>query len=919
MIRLYIILFFAVLISSPANSQRKPLLNGDFNDVPFEEFARKIEEQSGYRMYYNPAWLDTINVTIEFRNKQIEEVLSQVLEGTTFKWAVSQDKEVFITREREILAELPPGFFAEEEVAGARQAVEFDFSEYEKREKRKRIAEDRLYTLGPKGADLEGTATIIGTLRDMASGEPVIGASIYIEKPLIGASSDQFGHYSLTLPKGRHQLQIKSVGMKSTIRQVMLYGNGRLDIELDEEITPLKEVVVESERDVRVSSLQMGMEKLDIRTMRQMPLALGETDIMKVVLALPGVQSVGEGTVGLNVRGGATNQNLILFNDAVVYNPSHLFGFFSTFNPDVLKNVELYKSGITADYGGRLSSVLDVHSREGNTKKFTGSGGISPVTGRFTIEGPLFKDRTSFIVGGRSTYSNWLLKQLDNKAFSRSKASFYDISANISHKIDDDNNLYASAYISNDKFQLNGDTSYTYSDRNASLKWKHVINSKLYGVLTGSYSNYFYSVSSELNPATAFITRFDIKQMTGKADLHFFPNAKHTLNGGVSITRYQVSPGDTKPVGEESTRTRRAFQSEQGIESAIYVGETFEVNSKLLIYGGLRYSRYNFLGEKDVLVYGAGSRERVNIVDTVSYGKGESVVSYGGLEPRLSVRYIVGREASVKIGYNRMRQYIQMLSNTTAVTPTDIWKLTDNYIKPQIGDQYSIGFYKNLKRGLIETSIEGYYKKILSTLDYKDGAALLENAGTLETEVIPAEGKAYGVELMIKKNTGKINGWISYTYSRTFLRSIGEFSSEIVNRGEFYPSHFDKPHSVNFISNYKFSRRFNVSWNVIYNTGRAITVPVAKYQIEGTERVLYGDRNAYRIPDYFRMDLSVNVEGNHKVRKLAHSSWTFAVYNLLGRANPYSVFFVTEGSQIKGYKLSIFARPIPTITYNFKF
>src|SRR5690606_4260084 len=342
--------------------------------------------------------------------------------------------------------------------------------------------------------------------------------------------------------------KIQSVGMRPATRHILLYSAGGLDIELDEEIKPLKEAVVEAVVDGHVMGMQIGMEILDIKTMKQIPLALRETDIMKVVLTLPGVQSVGEGTVGLNVRGGATNQNLILFNDAVVYNPSHLFGFFSTFNPDVLKNVELYKSGITADYGGRLSSVLDVHSREGNTKKFTGSGGISPVTGRFTIEGPLFKDRTSFILGGRSTYSNWLLRQLDDKAFSRSKASFYDVSANISHKIDDDNSLYASGYISNDKFQLNGDTAYTYSDRNASLKWKHVINNKLYGVLTGSYSNYFYSVSSELNPAAAFITRFDIKQMTGKADLHFFPNAKHTLNAGISFTRYQISPGDTKPI-----------------------------------------------------------------------------------------------------------------------------------------------------------------------------------------------------------------------------------------------------------------------------------------------------------------------------------------------------------------------------------
>jgi hypothetical protein len=622
----------------------------------------------------------------------------------------------------------------------------------------------------------------------------------------------------------------------------------------------------------------------------------------------------------LNVRGGASNQNLILFNDAVVYNPSHLFGFFSTFNPDVLKNVELYKSGITADYGGRLSSVLDIHSREGNSKKISGSGGISPITGRFTLEGPLFKDKTTFLIGGRSTYSNWILKQLDNEALSNSDASFYDINANLTHKINESNSVYASGYVSFDKFRLNGDSTYKYSDRNASLRWKHVINNKLYGILSGAYSNYSYSIANERNPVEAFSTDFSIKQLTGKADIHYFPSAKHTITAGLHVTRYGVMPGHTKPIGEESLRLEDKIEDEQGLESALYIGENYEVNSKLSLYGGVRYSMFNFLGEKNVFIYGDnGPREPVNVVDTVHYDKGKNIATYRGFEPRVSLRYTLSGNSSIKASYNRMRQYIQMLSNTTAATPTDIWKLADSYSRPQVGDQFSLGFYKNLKGSIYETSLEGYYKNIISTVDYKDGAQLLENAAHIETETVDAKGKAYGVELMLKKSSGKLNGWISYTYSRTFLQTTGVYGSEIVNKGNYYPSSFDKPHALNFISNYKFTRRYNFSLNVIYNTGRPITLPIGRYTLEGSNRVLYGDRNASRIPDYFRVDVSFNVEGNHRIKKLAHSSWTFAVYNLTGRANAYSVYFVTENDKIKGYKLSIFAQPIPTITYNFKF
>jgi hypothetical protein len=916
----FVVLFFLVGFSLTAHAQRKPLIEGEFNATPFEDFVRKIEEQTSYKFFYDPAWADSVKITLSVKNKTIEQVLKEAFENRDLRFAISDEGAVFITKGREIMARLPEDFFRPSSGTEARESAAFDFSEYEKREKNKRQAEEKLYIIGTRTSNLDGYATVVGTLRERESGEPVVGGSIYIEKPLIGTATDQNGHFSITLPRGKHQLLIKSIGMKHTFRQIMLYGNGRLEIELDEEITPLKEVTIESERDVRVTGMQMGMEKLDIRTMKQMPLALGETDIMKVVLALPGVQSVGEGTVGLNVRGGATNQNLILLNDAVVYNPSHLFGFFSTFNPDVLKSVELYKSGINAEYGGRISSVMDVHTREGNLKKFSGSGGISPITGRFTIEGPILKERTSFILGLRSTYSNWLLRQLKNDELKNSTASFYDVTANVSHKINNENNIYASFYISKDQFKLNGDTAYRYSDQNASLKWKRVINNKLHGILTGSYSNYRYEISSEENPAEAFKTDFGIRQINGKADFHFFPNAKHTLTAGVHATHYRISPGDKQPVGTESLQARRKFQDEQGFETALYIGENYEVTRNLSIYGGVRFAVYQYLGMKDVFQYSAGgSREEGNITDTLSYGKGERIASYNGLEPRVSLRYTLSNSASVKLSYNRMRQYIQMLSNTTAITPTDIWKLCDNYIKPQIGDQYSVGIYKNLKGSSIETSLEGYYKDIISTVDFKNGAELLTNGDHLETEVIDARGKSYGVELLIKKSAGKVNGWISYTYSRSFLKTTGSFGSESVNNNQYYASSYDKPHAFNFISNYKFSRRFNLSWNVVYSTGRPITIPIAKYTVEGTERVLYGPRNGHRIPDYFRSDLSINIEGNHKIRKLAHSSWTLAVYNITGRANAYSIYFVTEGGEIKGYKLSIFARPIPTITYNFKF
>lgn len=912
----YSLLSCLVIFALTGYAQQQPLVSFQSDSASFQSFVNELERQTDYHFYFDKRYTDSIQVMLDVRQVPLKEALDKVLQETELHYNI-YNQSIFITHDRQILTELPVGFLNEPQ--RGENKVDFDFSDFEEQEQRKRQAEEKLYTVGKRTTNMQGTVHLTGVLRDSKNGEPLIGAAVFVENPMIGVATDQFGTYSISLPKGRHIIKIKSVGMKPTHRYVMLYDNGKLDIDVEEDITPLKEVVVESDRDVRVTSMQMGVEKLDIKTMKNMPQVLGETDVMKIVLTLPGVQSVGEGTSGLNVRGGATNQNLILYNDATVYNPSHLFGFFSTFNPNVLKNVELYKSGIAAEYGGRLSSVMDVRAREGNLKKFTTTGGISPVTARLTFEGPIIKEQTSFLLAFRSTYSNWILRQLDSKELQNSTAAFYDINASINHKLNRNNQIYFSAYGSQDKFSLNSDTLYRYSDKNASLKWTHAFSEKLFSVVTGSMSDYSYEVSSESNPVEASRLDFSIGQWNIKADFNYQLSTKQNVTAGLSVTKYSLAPGNYQPIGEASTIVPDELQQEKGLETAIYLGDNIEITPRLSVYAGIRYSVYKALGERDVFLYEEGTAKRASTIrDTVHFGKGQTVASYHGAEPRFSVRYSISDNASVKLSYNRMRQYIQMLSNTTAIAPTDIWKLSDGYVKPQIGDQYAIGFYKNIRHNTIETSVEAYYKDIQNATDFIDGAELLLNHH-IETDVLPAKGKAYGIELMFKKSMGKLNGWVSYTYSRSLLQVSGPSAIETVNRGEHYASSYDKPHAVNFIGNYKFNRRFNFSLNTTYSTGRPITEPVAVYELGGSQRILFEDRNASRIPDYFRVDISINVEGNHKVQKLAHSSWTFAIYNLTGRDNAYSVFFRSEEGKINGYKLSVFAKPIPTITYNFKF
>ncbi|MFD2719361.1 TonB-dependent receptor domain-containing protein [Hymenobacter monticola] len=899
--------------------QAEKTITGDFNHLLFEQFASQLEAQTAYRFYFDPTAVDSLFVTLRVQDQPVPAVLQQALQNTKFRFAIDDERRVFVTAGT-VISAAPAADFYQPRPATAASLVPADEAAAPAASTRSHLvsaSEYKVYEIGAGGGS--GKVTLGGHIRELKSGEPVIGASIVAEALNLGTTTDQFGYYSLTLPAGRHDLKIRGLGIKNTKRQVVLRGNGKLEIEVEEDIITLKEVVIEAEKDKNVSGMQMGLEKLDIKTMRQVPTAFGETDILRVIMTLPGVKTVGEGSTGLNVRGGATDQNLILFNDATIYNPSHLFGFFSAFNPDILQGVELYKSAIPAKYGGRLASVLDITTREGNKKKFGGAGGIGPLTSRLTLEGPILKDKSSFIVSGRASYSDWILKQLSDKNFSQSAASFYDVTAHVTHEFNEKNTVYATGYFSSDRFRLASDTTYSYRNQAASLKWRHNFSNRLYGVLTGTYSHYDYDVTSTQNPVTASQLKYAIEQSGARADFTYYPNNRHTVDFGGSTLLYNIAPGSFLPRGDQSLIRPDVLSKERALESALYVSDKFDITSRFSVSAGLRYSFFQALGPRNVLQYAPGeSRTEASVVDTVRYGSNKVLASYQGPEYRLSARYSLNDRASVKASYTRTRQYIHQLTNTASVSPTDVWKLSDNNIRPQVGDQYSVGYYRNFKSNTIEASVETYYKTLRDFVDYKSGATLVLNPH-IETDIINAAGKAYGVEVFVKKLTGKLNGWVGYTYSRSLVQVNAATTADMINGGRYYPSNFDKPHDFTLVGNYRFSRRISTSLNATYSTGRPITLPLAKYYLGNSQRVYYSDRNAYRVPDYFRIDLAVNLEGNHKVKKLAHSSWTVGVYNLTGRHNPYSIYFKSVGGQIRGYQLSIFGNPIPTITYNFKF
>lgn len=780
-------------------------------------------------------------------------------------------------------------------------------------------SEYKVYEIGDRNqAAKSQTATLHGYVYNSQTGEAINGVSLYLIGSSSGTTTDAKGYYTLQLPVGNHQLYLSGINLNETKRHIRLNSNGKLDIEMGQKEYTLQEVLITSKRMDNVKSTGLGTEALRMKEIKNIPTAFGEKDILKVIMALPGVKSGGEISSGFNVRGGATDQNLILFNENIIFNPNHLFGLFSAFNSDIIENMELYKSSIPAKYGGRISSVLDIYGREGNNEHFEGTASIGLLTSRVTLEGPLSK-KTNILAGGRATYSDWLLGELPKKSgFRDGNAAFYDGNILLNHKFSERDHLALSGYFSHDNFSFDKEgEKYAYQNINASAKWKHIFNPKMVSNFAAGWDHYQHETKETSNASTAYKMRFGINHFFGKADFNWYLSNFHTLNFGMDASYYALSPGKYLPNGEASLVQTEEIQKDKSAEAAFYISDKWEITPALTVEYGIRYSIFSALGARDYYTY---DKDYLPSLSTVTGQESKSGIlkTYHGPEFRLSGRYAFTNDFSIKAGVNSQRQNIHKISNSTVMAPTDTWKLSDMNIKPQQGIQAAVGLYKNFLNGMIETSVEGYYKWMKDYLDYRNGSELLMNHH-IETEVLPTKGKAYGVELMIRKNSGRLNGWVSYTYSRTQLKQADKRISSPVNKGDWYPTDYDKPHEVKFVGNFKFTQRYSMSLNCDYSTGRPITLPVSKYKYDGGEFVYYSDRNAYRIPDYFRMDLAINIEPSHKLTLLTHSTISFGVYNLTGRKNAHSVYYISEQGKLKSYRLAIFGAPIPYVSYNIRF
>ena len=896
-----------------------------FEDTELMEVLVEIEESSDYRFFFLDQWLTGIKITCDYQDTPIKEVVNGILKNTDIHFIFMENNQVVLTKNNLVYDKLPNDFFGKKEdlaenemkdTVNTGNKLPLSLISSQRTETNKinvvRIGKER------RTNSIE-SYTLKGRVTGKADGQPIANLALIVQESGNGTVTDSNGNYELDLPMGKNSVQTKGLGFRDTQTLFVIYNNGVHNFQLDESVEALDEVIVQSNRNKNVEQALTGVTTIEVEKIKTMPLVLGEQDILKAAISMPGISTAGEGASGYNVRGGRIDQNLILLDEGVIYNPAHFFGIFSAINPFSTSSATIYKGHIPVEFGGRLSSVFDLRSKKGNKEKFSGEASIGPVTGNAVLEIPLSKGKSSLMVGGRATYSDWILKALDDEQLQNSEASFYDIIAKYDQVINENNSIEATGYYSQDAFSVTSDSIFDYSNLLASIKWNHQFNESNSLGLVFSNSSYGFGITYDGQSNSNFKLRYKNNEIGVKAKMKSILNPRHTLDYGIAGKLYDVDPGRIEPEGPDSEVSSLSIPDERGLESAVFLSDSYKANDKLLLDFGMRYSVFAALGPGIQRLYEENApRNSGTLMGTEEYDDNEFIKTYGGPEARVSARYFLSPSFSIKASYNNGIQYIHTLSNNTTASPTDTWKLSDYNIEPQRAAQTSLGLYKNFDGGLYELSLEGYYKKQKNLLDYKVGAQLLMNEA-IETEVLQGDGKAYGLEFLLKKNEGRLNGWLAYSYSRSFVRLDGDFNEELVNGGEFFPSNYDKPHDLSIVANYKFTKRFSASANFVYQTGRPVTFPIGKYEYNNAEYVAYSDRNKYRIPDYYRLDLSFNVEGNHKIKKLAHSFWSISVYNVLGRNNPYSVFFATEDGAVKAYQSSIFSIPVPTITYNFKF
>ncbi len=768
--------------------------------------------------------------------------------------------------------------------------------------------------------------TISGYLKDAKDGESLIGATVIVEGTGNGAVSNTYGYYSITLAEGNYTLIVSYIGYQTQRKEVSLTSNQKLDFEMGLEGQELEEVVITSEAlDENVNRIGMSVEKMDSRIIKKIPAFLGEADVVNSIKTLPGVSTVGEGASGFNVRGGGVGQNLVLLDEAVVYNSSHMLGFFSVFNPDAVKDLKLYKGGIPARYGGRISSILDIQMKEGNSKKLGVQGGVGTIFSRIAVEAPIVKDKSSFILAARRSYIDVLARPFVDVLSEGGALNFYDITGKVNYKFSDRDRIYLSGYIGRDNFKFDANQGFSWGNATATFRWNHLMSDRLFMNLSGIYADYDYELEFGEDESDKFQWKSRIRTLTVKPDFSWYLNSNNEISFGGELIRYDFNPADATTVSQNQ-ETNISLDERFSYEGALYIGNKQKFGNRFSAEYGLRWSTFYYVGPGSVYEYGyAEPGKRRPVVGITEAESGEVVSSYNYFEPRIALRYRLSETSSVKASYNRMAQYIHLISNRTASIPLDVWQPSTNNITPQVGDQIALGYFQNFRNNEYEFSVEAYYKETQNQIEYIDGADLLINE-FLEGDLLSGQGRAYGLEFLVRKVKGKLTGWASYTLAKTELKTEG------INNFEWYPTRFDQRHNFKVTAIYTFNERWSLSSNFAFISGTPSTWPTDRYEVQGYLIPHNGNntRNNLRIPAYHRLDVSVTLNGKKEKKGRPRKNqdyWVFGLYNVYGRQNPFSIYF-TQGTDrpaagtpidSKGVQVAIIGSIVPAFSYNFKF
>ncbi len=901
----HLVFIFIVLTMIPASTQSQSLdeltFSGQYNSLPLDEVIADLEEKTGIQVFFRNADLTEYKVTLNAKDLSLEQVLDWILEETGLGFLYYRNNQVVIMNKKVVDQVYTVNYY---------QALERSRDEIDETPRLKDVDIGAIKDMNPSGK-----ATISGILTNEEDGEPIIGATLTWTGIEGGTVTDEEGAFSYELPVGSHELIIKYVGFEDLIRKINIYNDGQVNLQMTSAAINLDEITVTAQAaDASVENVQIGVTSLDMKNIKKIPAFLGEADVVKNLLLNPGVSSLGEGATGFNVRGGNVDQNLILQDDGFFFNASHALGFFSTFNADLISSVELFKGNIPAMYGGRLASAMDVEMKNGDMEQFHLKGGVGPVTSRLALEGPLSKDKVSFIAGVRSSYSDWILKQFKVLEVRNSSAFFYDANLRLTIKPTEKSTVILSGYGSEDEFVYNKEFGFDYNTLMVQGIYRQIFNDNLYNKLAVTASRY-ESGQTDLQGVDGSLVENGVSYLRLKEHLTYSPSRATKLDFGLSSILYQVDPGRQRPFGDESEIINDEIEKEHGMESSLFANAELTFTPAFTISVGIRASYYQYLGPKTVFQYEDPiSPSETTIRGSMEYGSGETIASYFIPEPRISMRYRFSENSSTKLGYSRTAQFINQIFNTDSPTPNSQWQLSTTFLRPHTSHNTSVGYFRNFEDNLWETSVEAYYRHIDQLYDYRDFADLLVNEH-LETEMLSGIGRTYGAELSIKKKRGELNGWLSYTYSKS------ERLIEGINRGEWYPSNFDKTHDISFIMNFQPNRRNTLTLNFNYSTGRPTTPPVGNYKTSnGLIVPIYAERNQFRIPDYHRLDIAYTLGKGYKRDKKIQTSWTISVYNVYARRNAFSVFFTQAAfRQAQANKLAVLGTVIPSITFNFEF